>query len=103
MNRVLRLTGTQWQDWADMLLQRHYGSGGYQKIPDKVKGDAGIEGFSMSGCAYQVYGPEEPLSTSERYEKHRNKITRDINKFIKKRNLLQCKQNSVKVLTNPVR
>lgn len=90
MNKPLNLSGVEWQNWADMLLQKHYGPGDYQKVPDKVQGDAGIEGYSISsGCAYQVYGPEEPLSTDERYEKYRNKITRDINKFINKHSLLE--------------
>ncbi|MCB9431941.1 MAG: hypothetical protein H6668_08145 [Ardenticatenaceae bacterium] len=85
----LPLSGNDWQEWADKLLQRHYGPGEYQKIPDKNKGDAGIEGFTVSsGHAYQAYGPEEPLATKERYEKQRIKITNDIKKFINNRNVL---------------
>lgn len=58
----LPLSGNDWQEWVDKLLQRHYGPGEYQKVPDKDKGDAGIEGFTVnSGHAYQAYGPEEPL------------------------------------------
>jgi len=85
-----RYTGSEWQIWADQLLQRHYGPGGYQKVPDKDQGDAGIEGFTIDkGHAYQAYGPEEPLTTTERYKKHSAKITRDINKFINNRSILK--------------
>ena len=85
----LPLSGNDWQEWVDKLLQRHYGPGEYQKVPDKDKGDAGIEGFTVnSGHAYQAYGPEEPLSTKERYEKQRTKMTNDIKKFINNRDVL---------------
>jgi hypothetical protein len=78
-----RLTGDEWQNWANLLLQRHYGFTEYQKVPDNYKGDAGIEGFTItSGCAYQVYGPEEPLTTEQRFKKHQKKMTDDLRKFI---------------------
>lgn len=84
-----RLSGEQWQRWANQLLMTHYGPGGYQPVPDTDRGDAGIEGFSLSGHAYQAYGPEdEPLSTRERYERHRSKLTTDIKKFIDNRVVL---------------
>jgi len=89
MLSVESLWGEDWQDWADKLLQRHYGPGEYQKVPDKHKGDAGIEGFTIvSGHAYQAYGPVEPLSTTDRYDKHRTKMTNDIHKFINNRSVL---------------
>jgi hypothetical protein len=79
-------------------LQRRYGPGEYQKIPDNYQGDAGIEGFTItSGHAYQAYGPEEPLTTDARYRKHRDKITDDIRKFIQNRDLLSDMLGSVKI------
>ena len=83
MDSSPRLVGREWQAWSDRLLERRYGPAEYQKVPDRLQGDAGIEGFTISdGHAYQAYGPEEPLATEERYEKHRTKITNDIRKFI---------------------
>ena len=80
---VERLQGDAWQEWANQLLTLHYGPTEYQRVPDKDKGDAGLEGFTISdGHAYQSYGCVEPLSTQQRYEKQRIKMTRDINKFI---------------------
>lgn len=87
--QVPRLCGEDWQNWANRLLTVRYGPVDYQRIPDKDKGDAGIEGFAISqGHAFQAYGCEEPISTAERLEKQRDKMTRDIGKFIKNQSLL---------------
>ena len=78
-----RLCGDEWQNWANQLLTCHYGPTDYQKVPDADRGDAGIEGFSLThGHAYQAYGCEEPLAVAARYEKQRDKVTTDIGKFI---------------------
>lgn len=98
MDTSPRLSGNEWQSWADKLLQRHYGPGEYQKIPDSHKGDAGIEGFTIStGHAYQAYGPVEPLSTVERYERLRTKVTNDIRKFTENRVILAGIFGNVKI------
>ena len=76
------LSGDDWQNWANQLLSRHYGPTEYVKIADNQKGDAGIEGYSRCGHAYQCYGCEEPTTTEARYEGQRDKITKDIKKFI---------------------
>lgn len=86
----LRLSGNEWQSWASLLLATHYGPTEYQAVPDNHKGDAGIEGFTVTeGHAYQAYGCEEPLETQVRYERQRNKMTDDIRKFIDNRVILQ--------------
>ena len=93
-----RLSGNEWQIFADKLLQRHYGPTEYQKIPDRDRGDAGIEGFTIShGHAYQIYGPVEPLSTRERYEKLRTKMTNDTRKFRRNHELLKKIFGDVKI------
>lgn len=80
---IPRLSGGEWQEWANQLLACHYGPANYQTVPDKDRGDAGLEGFCPGqGHAYQAYGCEEPLSVQERYEKQRDKLTADIRKFI---------------------
>ena len=83
MAHIPRLVGNEWQDWADKLLTCHYGPTEYQKISAHDRGDAGIEGYTRSeGHAYQAYGCVEPISTKDRYEAQRDKMTQDINKFI---------------------
>lgn len=87
---LTRLCGEDWQRWANQLLTRHYGPTEYQKVPDVDRGDAGIEGFTLTGGhAYQAYGCEEPVAVKVRYEKQRDKITQDINKFINNKSTLR--------------
>lgn len=52
-------------------------------MPDTVAGDWGIEGFTSGGTVYQCYAPEEPLTTEQLYEKHRDKMTADLSKLRK--------------------
>lgn len=93
-----RLSGTEWEDWANQILSCHYGPTEYQRIPDRDRGDAGLEGFSRSdGHAFQAYGCEEPLGTKERYEKQRIKMTDDVTKFIDNRARIQRLLGSVRI------
>lgn len=71
-----------------MLLNQRYMPGEYQPVPDNDRGDAGIEGFSHTGCAYQMYAPEGELTTSQRHIKIRDKMTQDVGKFINNRDTL---------------
>lgn len=84
------LQGNDWQDWANQLLTVHYGPTEYLRVPDKQKGDAGIEGFTLTnGHVYQAYGCEEPIGLKERFEKQRDKMTRDLKKFVDNKALLE--------------
>ena len=73
--------GNEWQDHIIRLLKMRYAVGEFQEVPDRHRGDFGIEGFSRDGRAYQCYSPMEPLATATRYESHRDKISADIKKF----------------------
>lgn len=77
------LNGNEWQDLCVRVLHEHHGGGQFIEVPDQDRGDAGLEGYSLDGCVYQCYAPEnEPLDASVRYEKQRNKMTKDVGKFI---------------------
>ncbi|MDB5351963.1 MAG: hypothetical protein JWN86_3210 [Planctomycetota bacterium] len=79
----------EWQQWANQLLARRYGPAEYQKVPDNDRRDAGIEGFTLTdGHAYQAYGCDKPVGTAARYEKQRNKITQDLNKYVNNKDIL---------------
>ena len=71
----------EWQERTILLLKRRYGATGFQEIPDRDRGDYGLEGFARDGSVYQCYSAEEPLSTNDLYAKQRNKITKDLSKF----------------------
>jgi hypothetical protein len=77
--------GEEWQKYILLLLKRRYGPE-FVEIPDEDRGDYGLEGFSRDGCTYQCYAAENPLSAKELRERQRNKITRDIKKFIDNKN-----------------
>lgn len=90
VSTVTRLSGKDWEAWANQILSLHYGATDYQRVPDKHRGDAGLEGYCPSkGHAFQSYGCEEPVSTQERYDKQRDKMTEDIGKFINNRAVLE--------------
>ena len=71
----------EWQERIILLLKRRYGATGFQEIPDRDRGDYGLEGFARDGSVYQCYAAEEPISNSDLYVKQRKKITDDLNKF----------------------
>jgi hypothetical protein len=95
---IPRLTGQDWQDWANKLLSCHYGPTEYQQIPDNDRGDAGLEGFTRTlGHAYQAYGCEEPTTVGDRYDKQRDKLTKDVAKFISNRPIFQRLFGTVRI------
>lgn len=95
---LTRLSGDEWEAWANRLLSHHYGPTNYQRVPAKDRGDAGIEGFCLSKReAFQCYGCEEPISVEERYKKQRDKMTTDIQKFIDKKSVLKLLFGALKM------
>ncbi|BDG10795.1 hypothetical protein [Anaeromyxobacter paludicola] len=97
VNGLVMWDGTAWQKRIQMLLSLRYQPGAYQPVPDRHKGDCGIEGFSSDGNAYQCFAAQEPLSTVALYQKQRGKITTDINKFINNKQRLTNVLGSVAV------
>lgn len=74
--------GNDWQKKAEILLSLKYGKE-FQRVPDDHKGDWGIEGYTMSGYAFQCYAPNKLYSVQELYQHQRSKISADISKFKK--------------------
>jgi hypothetical protein len=78
-----QLSGDDWQDLCLRVLHEQHPGAELVEVPDDDRGDAGLEAFSLSGCAYQCYAPEgEPLTMAQRYAKQRAKMTADLAKFI---------------------
>lgn len=44
-----------------------------------------MEAYSLDGCVYQCYHPQQILRTAELYEEQRDKITADLKKFVDNR------------------
>ncbi len=79
---VWRRTSEEWQLQIVQFLKVRYSSpGDFIEIPDKVRGDYGIEGFARDGRAYQCYAAEEPVDTKILSQKQRTKITTDLRKL----------------------
>ncbi|MDP1720806.1 MAG: hypothetical protein Q8L08_07430 [Candidatus Nanopelagicaceae bacterium] len=79
--------GRKWQDYCLLLLTKRYSTRPLhplQIVPDGHRGDLGLEAFSHDGVVYQCYASEEPLSTLARFEKQRDKLTRDLKKLVDK-------------------
>lgn len=72
--------GDRWEDVCQIVFKRRYENDSYFEIP-ATPGDFGIEGFTRSGKAFQCYCPDEHYSSSELYEKQRDKITKDLKKL----------------------
>jgi hypothetical protein len=90
MSGFEHLNGNEWQDLCVRVLHEHHGGGQFVEVPDQDRGDAGLEGYSLDGCVYQCYAPEnEPLEASVRYSKQRDKMTQDIGKFIDNKDKLR--------------
>ncbi|TCA02555.1 hypothetical protein [Rhizobium leguminosarum] len=75
--------GRSWQLHAFMLVQLRHGASNVQRVPDKVRGDAGLEFFTYDGCLYQCYAPETPGDTAKSSSAMKQKATRDLPKLKK--------------------
>lgn len=72
----------EWQDLVTRLLTMKYGVGEFLPIPDTVRGDCGLEGFTRDGKAFQCYAAEEPLNPHDLTIKQKAKVTRDTGKLV---------------------
>lgn len=88
---------SEWQGYANALLAAHYGPTNYLIVPDQHKGDAGLEGFSLSGHAYQCYAAQDSRTLDQLADKQKRKIYNDTRKFIENRGRLLEILGDVKV------
>lgn len=73
--------GIAWQRHAHILVQMRHGASNVQRVPDKVNGDAGLEFFTLDGCLYQCFAPEDPGNTPKTSSAMKQKATRDLPKL----------------------
>lgn len=81
--------GKEWQTYTLLLAQYRHGASNLQRVPDKVQGDAGVEFFSLDGCLYQCYAPEEVSDVAKATSAIKAKATRDLDKLIKYATILE--------------
>lgn len=80
--------GDSWENFCQLCFKTKYVSEGYQAMPADVRGDLGIEGFTRTGKVFQCYCPDTNTSHIKLYEDQRDKITTDLNKLSKNKNVL---------------
>lgn len=76
------LDGKHWEEWCDACYRDRYQHDHFVKVQSNYLGDAGIEGFTKSGIVYQCYCPEKVVTDDDLYNQLRDKMTRDITKFL---------------------
>jgi hypothetical protein len=76
------MCGIDWDEYCHRLLALKYPNY-YQRVPSRFGGDLGIEGFvKNAGIVFQCYCPDGEPTSTELYEKQRDKITTDIRKLV---------------------
>lgn len=73
----------EWEAFALRLVQVRHGAQNVQTVPDKVRGDAGIEFLTTGGCCYQCYAPAQSADTAKAASATKRKATRDLGKLPK--------------------
>lgn len=77
--------GIEWQDYALRLVKRQYGPSNVQRVPDKVRGDCGIEFFTTCGTLFQCFAPTEVSDVAKAASKMKSKATTDLAKLYRYR------------------
>lgn len=90
------MDGNKWEEICQSCYRIRYTNDNYQEIEASHKGDSGIEGFTHSGITFQSYCPEKNYNEIELYEHIRNKVTKDINKLINKKNIEKQRKWGIK-------
>lgn len=75
--------GDEWQAFALQLVQLRHGAENVQVVPDAVRGDAGLEFFTTSGCLYQCYAPQEASDVAKAASAMKAKAGTDLPKLAK--------------------
>ncbi|SER36682.1 hypothetical protein [Microlunatus flavus] len=74
--------GGEWQEHCCQLLSMRYGTD-VQIIPDRDRGDGGLEAYHFDGTGYQCYAPQEAYNTTALTDAQKVKISTDIAKLDK--------------------
>lgn len=94
----VKLDGDTWETVCQDCYRLRYQNEHYQMIEPSHGGDTGIEGFTKSGVVFQSYCPEKSYDSQSLYEHLRDKVTKDIGKLIKKKNIVRQKELGVKLI-----
>lgn len=89
--------GKDWEVFAKKLVQLRHGPTNVQTVPDAVHGDCGVEYFTVDGCLYQSYAPEEVSDKAKAASAMKAKASRDLAKLVKYEEEISNILGSIKV------
>lgn len=72
--------GKEWQEHCRRLLAVKHGVN-IQFIPDRFRGDGGLEAYCFDGVGYQCYAAQEAYTTTALTDAQKRKINADIGKL----------------------
>ncbi|MER5619488.1 hypothetical protein ABT061_00435 [Streptosporangium sp. NPDC002544] len=76
--------GGEWQSHCCQLLSMKHGED-IQFIPDRVRGDGGLEAYRLDdGIVYQCYAPKDAFTVQAQTDGQKSKINDDLNKLVAK-------------------
>lgn len=90
-----RWEGKDWEHFSLRLVQQRHGAANVQIVPDRVRGDAGLECFTLDGCCYQSYAPQEASDTAKAASSMKLKAYRDLRKLKKNEDIIEAVLNGV--------
>jgi hypothetical protein len=70
--------GGEWQAHCRTLLSMRYKEHEIQWIPDRDRGDGGLEAYLFEGVGYQCYAPQDSYTTTAQLESQKAKIRIDL-------------------------
>ncbi len=73
--------GKEWETFSLLLVRLRHGHTNVQPIPDRVKGDLGLECITTDGCCYQSYAPMEAADVAKAASSMKAKANKDLNKL----------------------
>ena len=90
--------GTDWEEFALRLVQVRHGAQNVQRVPDKVRGDAGIEFLTTEGCCYQCYAPAQSSDSAKAASAMKRKATKDLAKLRRNASTIEALLGTRKII-----
>lgn len=81
---IKSLNPVEWEDFCGKMLRYVFTAKNIWEVPDKDRGDLGLEFFTVDGTIYQCYYPDLSTDMDTYKKKVQRKIRDDLNKLIHK-------------------
>ncbi len=78
-----KLSSKEWEAFCAIMLRYHYTANNFWEVPDKDRGDLGLEFFTVDGTIYQCYYPDLNTDMASYKSKIQKKIREDLKKLKK--------------------